>query len=117
MRGQGRLIYDSSRADASVGARSGLASERSLCFRSGEITVDLLVHTAGALQTIHGQVVHEESGRPVTCATIRVGDTTEPVATDQHGEFMTSSLAGSGMEFLWVDTPEGQVLCSIPAAA
>lgn len=117
MRGQGRLIYDSARADETVGARSGIASERALCFRSGELTVDLLVNRAGALQTIHGQVVHEESGHPITCATIRVGDVVDPVSTDTHGQFMTSSLASEDMQFLWVDTPEGQVLCTIPAAA
>ena len=116
MRGQGRLIFDSARTNATVGVRSGFACERTLCFRSGELSVDLMVSTAGALRTIHGQVIHEASGRPVTCATVRVGDCTEPVSTDEHGEFTTSSLTSAGVQFLWIHTPEGQVLCGIPEA-
>lgn len=114
MRGQGRLIYDSARINATVGTRSGFSGERSLCYRSGELTVDLMVSTAGALQTIHGQIVHEPSGRPVHHATVRVGDTTQPVSTDAHGEFTTSALAAQGVQFIWIHTPEGQVLCGIP---
>ena len=115
MVGQGQLIYDSSLIGAAVGARAAIATERRLCFRTRTMSVDLVVTHAGALQTIHGLVVDEPSGRPTSCASIRMGRRGESISINALGQFVTSSLAGESDQFLWVDTPEGSVLCSIPA--
>jgi hypothetical protein len=116
MRHQGRLVFDSDQAGASAGARGGIAAERALLFRAHDLAVDLVVEEGGeALHVLRGQVVDEASGAPVVAARVRLGDDRESVPTDERGQFAVSTLVGGGEQFLWIDTPERQVLCSIPA--
>ena len=115
IREQGRLIFDSAQAEYTVGSRAGVTSDRSLSFRSENLSVDLVICAdASPLRVMHGQVVHEMGDRPVTLASVRLGDEGEAVQTDEHGQFAVSTLASDSTQFLWIDTPEEQVLCSIP---
>jgi hypothetical protein len=60
-RAEGVLIFDSARAGALSGARSGPATDRTLLFAAGDLTIDCLVHAgAGKLRLLQGQVVHSD---------------------------------------------------------
>jgi hypothetical protein len=117
MRRAGTLIYDSAHVGARMGARAlaGLTAEdRTLCYRSHGVAVDLLVSVSDALQLVHGQVLHERSGVPVSNARVRFGQEGEVVATDAFGQFALSALVGGAEQVIWIEAPGVDVRCSIP---
>lgn len=115
-RRNGRLVFDSERAAANVGRRSGDGFGRMLLFRSDRYAVDVVVHApADDLRLYHGQVVDERSGSPVASADVRLGDD-ETVRTDEFGQFSLSELAREGRCVLTVQTSDAELVCPIPNA-
>lgn len=112
---RGRLIFDSARAGSTFGVRSGFTTDRSLLFRSPELSVDLIVHTGpDDLGLFQGQVVRERGGGPVDGAVVRLG-TAEPMTTDEFGHFALSDFSAFATQTLTVRTAEAGLLCEIPA--
>ena len=68
-----RLLYDSDRERHSVGARATVVMDRTLLYRSEPFSVDLIVHSGpDGMWFLHGQIVRERVGTPVTGARVRV---------------------------------------------
>ena len=111
------LLYDSARIATTVGMRSSLGADRTLIFRARGHTVDLMVQTSRTPPAfVHGQLVRDETGRPVEGASVGMRGQDAVVTTDRHGEFAISTPAPLGANALRVDLPDGELYCRIPAA-
>jgi hypothetical protein len=109
------LLYDSARAHASVGARSGMCVDRTVLFRSPDLTVDVVVHAnRGPLAYLHGQVVCEAAGEPVCGASVRIDGDDRPVTTDAYGQFALSSLSEQRCHTLRIEFCGHEIACEIP---
>ncbi len=109
------LIFDSKRAEGTCGSRSSVTADRSLSYRGKELSVDMVVcKGAGTLQVLHGQVIHDPTGEPISVASVHLGNAERAVLTDEHGQFAVSSVEPHDMQFLWIDAPNQQLLCPIP---
>ena len=110
-----RCLYDSARIATTMGLRSSLGADRTLIFRARGHTIDLLVQTSRTSPSfVHGQLVRDASGRPVTGASIGMRGQDAVVTTDRHGEFAVSTPAPLGANALRVDLPGGALFCRIP---
>ena len=86
-----------------------------MVFRGDNLSVDLVVcRSAGELEVLHGQIIHEPSGDPVSVASVRLGQSGEEVLTDEHGQFAVSTVQPHGAQFLWITAPDQEFLCPIP---
>jgi len=103
-----RLVYDSQRLQESFGRRCAPGEDRSLLFRAGPFSLDLLVY--GTLEGIHGQLCDEEGRRPVVGATAILGP--HKAKTDAHGQF---SLPPGGASLLRVYVKGGEIAFPLPA--
>ncbi len=102
-----RLVYDSARSWAVVGARAALPDGRSLVFCGGGLTVDLVVHTGGDSWGYHyGQVIRTADERPVVGATVAL-DAGPAVTTDDCGQFTLSTAEPRAARVLRVATAGG----------
>lgn len=112
---QAELLYDSAQADDRIGLRSTMRLVRTLVYQAGDVSVDVMAHTApGGLRFFHGQVVRD-SATPVPHASVRLGAGTDVVATDEHGQFALSAPILQGCQLLRVASGGHEVVCSIPA--
>ena len=113
---QARIIYDSARSHAAMEWKSGLGVERTLVFRAGAITVDLIAHVGDEdLRLFHGQVILEEGEAPVSGAIVRIDDSPDLLETDRNGRFVVSTMATGEDQILEVETGNGRVVLTIPA--
>jgi hypothetical protein len=111
------LLYDSARIATTVGLRSSLGADRTLIFRARGHTIDLLVQTSRTPPAfVHGQLIRDETGRPVVGASVGMRGQATVVTTDRHGEFAVSTTAPLGENALRFDLPDGELFCRIPAA-
>ena len=109
------LLYDSARANARVGARSGICVDRTVLFRSPDLTVDVVVHAnREPLAYLHGQVVCEAAGEPVCGALVRIDGDDTPVTTDAYGQFALSSLSEQRCHTLRIEFCGHETVCVIP---
>ncbi len=112
----GKLLFDSAFAEPAPQWRSGFCVERTLLFRSGEYSVDLIAHGGSdSLQLLHGQVVREDTGSPVAGAHVSLATGSDPVRTDEHGQFAVSTLHSDAQQVLMIETGEVEVMLTIPA--
>jgi len=110
-------VFDSHRAAAQVGRRSASVYGRTLLFRYGRYTVDLVVHPGAAdLRLFHGQVVDERSGAPLAKAEVSL-DGDEGARTDEFGQFALSAIRVDAQRVLQIRTPDHDLICAIPPTA
>lgn len=110
------LLYDSARFHASAGARSGICVDRTVLFRSPELTVDVVVHASREpLRYLHGQVIRQAEGSPVRGALVRIEGEETSVTTDEYGQFAVSSLDDREALAFRIAASNHEVLCIIPA--
>ena len=84
---EAKLLFDSARTELGLGVRSIASAQRNLVFRSELYSVDVVMYPDGDdFGVIHGQVVHEPSGSPISDGLIRIDDG-ECVETDDFGQF------------------------------
>ena len=79
------LVYDSVRMQASFGRRCASDEDRSLLFRAGALSLDVLLYGGEALEGVHGQLVDEVRGRPLPGVAVFLGELA--AETDAHGQF------------------------------
>ncbi len=85
-----RLVYDSHRSSAAMGVRSAVVAGRSLVFRGGELTIDVVIHTSrGAWGCHYGQVIRHADGSSMIGIDVALDDG-DPVKTDECGQFVVA---------------------------
>jgi len=106
------LVFDSWRAGTTVGARGAGCGDRSVLFRAGEFTIELLMAGHNRVSVIYGQVICDTGPAPVADATVRFGHTN--VQTDALGQFMVpvESPVARSID-IRISTPEKQIRCSL----
>jgi hypothetical protein len=109
------LYYDSTRTCQQAGTRTGLVTDRTVLYRAGDLSIDLMVHPGPEeLQFVHGQLLRGP-GRPVAGVPVRLGEDADE--TDEYGQFaLSGALEGSPMH-LGIEMPGRTVRCHIPPVA
>ena len=112
LRDKADLVFDSWRAGTTVGARGASGGERSVIFRAGEFTIDLLVAGPNRPAAIYGQVICDSGPAPVANAKVRFGQASaRPGALGQFSLPVESRVARS-IE-IRISTPKKRIRCSL----
>ena len=117
-KGTARLHYDSARIASAVGLRSSLGADRTLIFRTSGHTIDVMIQTSRKPPAyLHGQVVREATGSPVSGACVALANQGASATTDRHGEFLVRTEAPLGEHLLRFGLqPDSAFSCRIPPA-
>jgi hypothetical protein len=111
-RDSAELVFDSWRAGTAVGTRGTGSRERSVLFRAGEFTIDLLMTGHQRLSAIHGQVICDAGPAPVRDAKVRFGNKT--VQTDELGQFSMPVFQDAPRSIdIRIQTPKRRIRCSL----
>lgn len=114
---ESRLVYDSARVESAIGTRAGPCVDRSLLFQSGCFAVDVVIHAVTRdVRFLHGQMIQEEAGAPVSGAIVRLEGSDETVQTDEHGQFALSGGRFDERQTLHIETGGIEVAYAIPAS-
>ena len=113
---QATLLFDSSRTERGLGVRNIAPGQRSLVFRSKELSVALVMYVSNEKAgVIHGQVVREPSGAPLSGGTIRLDDGAS-IASDDYGQFASAFSPTAPCRVVHVEVGSAHVACTIPGS-
>ena len=95
------LLYDSRR------------EPRTLLFKVGILSVDVLIQERNGRQVLYGQMVAGPQASPVPGVEVEVGD--DSAVTDEHGEFAVTVDGEVDAGRFRIRAPALEFLCAVPA--